>query len=66
MVMVSGSCETGVAAGMVANTGIGDMTAIAAAAAPKSEAERFSRTSDMSFFMVCILKAISNDRLLAT
>ena len=47
MVIVRGSCETGVAAGMVANTGIGDMTAIAAAAAPKIEAERFSRTSDM-------------------
>ena len=47
MVMVSGSCETGVAAGMAANSGIGDMTAIATPAAPRSEAARFSRTLDM-------------------
>jgi hypothetical protein len=32
---------------MTANTGIGDMTAIAMAAEPNSEAARFSRTSDM-------------------
>src|SRR5580692_6721226 len=66
MVMVSGNCDTGVGAGTAAlDTGMGDTTAIATPAAAKSEAARFRRTRDMEFFMVCILKAITNDRLLA-